>query len=99
LDTHDDFVRVYDQENATGVWIPGKRWALGDPGDANFALFPTAFIVFGVAFWISVRTSGLETRWVCIAALGAQSLAVLVMSFVCQSFPYPPQRISRHHSC
>lgn len=34
VDTHDDFVRVYDQENATGVWIPGKRWALGDPGDA-----------------------------------------------------------------
>ena len=34
VDTHDDFVRVYDQENATGVWIPGKRWALGDSGDA-----------------------------------------------------------------
>ena len=34
VDTHDDFVRVYDRENATGVWIPGKRWALGDPGDA-----------------------------------------------------------------
>jgi P4 family phage/plasmid primase-like protien len=34
VDTHDDFVRVYDKENATGVWIPGKRWALGDPGDA-----------------------------------------------------------------
>ncbi len=34
VDTHDDFVRVYDQENTTGVWIPGKRWALGDPGDA-----------------------------------------------------------------
>jgi P4 family phage/plasmid primase-like protien len=34
VDTHDDFVRVYDKDNATGVWIPGKRWALGDPGDA-----------------------------------------------------------------
>ncbi len=34
VDTHDDFVRVYDQENTTGVWIPGKRWALGDHGDA-----------------------------------------------------------------
>jgi len=34
VDTHDDFVRVYDQENATGVWISGKRWALGDHGDA-----------------------------------------------------------------
>ena len=34
VDSHDDFVRVYDLENATGVWIPGKRWSLGDPGDA-----------------------------------------------------------------
>lgn len=34
VDTHDDFVRVYDRENITGVWIPGKRWALGDHGDA-----------------------------------------------------------------
>ena len=34
VDTHDDFVRVYDLENATGVWIAGKRWALGDHGDA-----------------------------------------------------------------
>ena len=34
VDTHDDFVRVYDKENATGIWIAGKRWALGDPGDA-----------------------------------------------------------------
>lgn len=34
VETHDDFVRIYDVENATGVWIPGKRWALGDPGDA-----------------------------------------------------------------
>ena len=34
VDSHDDFVRLYDKENATGVWIPGKRWALGDPGDA-----------------------------------------------------------------
>jgi P4 family phage/plasmid primase-like protien len=34
VDTHNDFVRVYDEENATGVWIPGKRWSLDDPGDA-----------------------------------------------------------------
>jgi P4 family phage/plasmid primase-like protien len=34
VNAHDDFVRIYDLENATGVWIPGKRWALGDPGDA-----------------------------------------------------------------
>jgi P4 family phage/plasmid primase-like protien len=34
VDTHDGFVRIYDLENATGVWIPGKRWALDDPGDA-----------------------------------------------------------------
>lgn len=34
VDTHDDFVRVYDMENATGNWIPGKRWALSDSGDA-----------------------------------------------------------------
>lgn len=34
VESHDDFVRVYDRENLTAVWIPGKRWALGDPGDA-----------------------------------------------------------------
>jgi hypothetical protein len=34
VETHDDFVRIYDMENATGVWIAGKRWQLGDPGDA-----------------------------------------------------------------
>lgn len=34
VDAHDSFVRVYDLDNATGVWIPGKRWSLGDPGDA-----------------------------------------------------------------
>ena len=34
VESHDDFVRIYDLENATGVWIPGKRWALSDPGDA-----------------------------------------------------------------
>jgi P4 family phage/plasmid primase-like protien len=34
VESHDDFVRVYDQDNDTGVWIPGKRWALGDRGDA-----------------------------------------------------------------
>jgi P4 family phage/plasmid primase-like protien len=34
VETHDDFVRIYDLDNATGVWISGKRWALNDPGDA-----------------------------------------------------------------
>jgi P4 family phage/plasmid primase-like protien len=34
IEDHDDFVRVYDQENATGVWLPGVRWQLGDAGDA-----------------------------------------------------------------
>jgi P4 family phage/plasmid primase-like protien len=34
VELHDGIVRIYDLENATGVWIPGKRWALGDPGDA-----------------------------------------------------------------
>lgn len=34
VEQHDDFVRIYDQENATGVWMPGCRWQLGDPGDA-----------------------------------------------------------------
>jgi P4 family phage/plasmid primase-like protien len=34
VEEHDDFVRIYDQENATGVWMPGCRWQLGDPGDA-----------------------------------------------------------------
>jgi len=34
VELHDGFVRIYDLDNATGVWIPGKRWALGDSGDA-----------------------------------------------------------------
>jgi P4 family phage/plasmid primase-like protien len=34
IETHDGFVRVYDMDNATGVWMPGRRWALGDSGDA-----------------------------------------------------------------
>lgn len=34
VETHDDFVRIYDLDNATGVWIHGKRWAFSDPGDA-----------------------------------------------------------------
>ena len=34
VESHDGFVRIYDLDNATGVWISGKRWALGDPGDA-----------------------------------------------------------------
>jgi P4 family phage/plasmid primase-like protien len=38
VESHDDFVRIYDMENATGVWIPGKRWALSDPGDALLRL-------------------------------------------------------------
>jgi P4 family phage/plasmid primase-like protien len=33
--SHEDFVRVYDQENETGVWMPGTHWALGDPGDVQ----------------------------------------------------------------
>ena len=33
--THDDFVSVYDMENGTGVWLPGTRWRLSDPRDAN----------------------------------------------------------------
>lgn len=33
IEAHDGFVRIYDMDNATGVWIPGKRWALGDFGD------------------------------------------------------------------
>ena len=31
---HDDFVRLYDSNNATAVWMPGIRWTLSDPGDA-----------------------------------------------------------------
>jgi P4 family phage/plasmid primase-like protien len=38
IETHDGFVRVYDLENATGVWMPGKRWTLSDPGDALLRL-------------------------------------------------------------
>lgn len=38
VESHDDFVRIYDLDNATGVWIPGKRWALSDPGDALLRL-------------------------------------------------------------
>lgn len=34
VESHDGFVRIYDLKNVTGVWIPGKRWALDDPGDA-----------------------------------------------------------------
>jgi P4 family phage/plasmid primase-like protien len=34
VETHDDFVRLYDMNNETGVWIQGKRWALADPNDA-----------------------------------------------------------------
>lgn len=33
--THDDFVSVYDMENETAVWLPGTRWRLSDPRDAN----------------------------------------------------------------
>ena len=44
VESHDDFVRIYDLENATGVWIQGTRWALGDPGDALAATgAPTIF--------------------------------------------------------
>jgi P4 family phage/plasmid primase-like protien len=34
VEERDDFVRIYDQDNATGVWLPGVRWQLGDAGDA-----------------------------------------------------------------
>jgi len=34
VEEHDDFVRVYDKENETGVWMPGTRWQIGDRGDA-----------------------------------------------------------------
>lgn len=34
IEEHDDFVRIYDMDNATGVWLPGVRWHLGDAGDA-----------------------------------------------------------------
>jgi len=34
VEERDDFVRIYDKDNATGVWIPGARWQLGDAGDA-----------------------------------------------------------------
>jgi P4 family phage/plasmid primase-like protien len=33
IEDHDDFVRVYDLDNATGVWMAGKRWTLSDQGD------------------------------------------------------------------
>jgi P4 family phage/plasmid primase-like protien len=38
IEAHDGFVRVYDLQNETGVWMPGKRWQLGDPGDALLRL-------------------------------------------------------------
>ena len=34
IEAHDDFVRIYDMDNSTAVWMPGKRWTLSDPGDA-----------------------------------------------------------------
>ena len=34
VEERDDFVRIYDKDNATGVWIPDARWQLGDAGDA-----------------------------------------------------------------
>jgi signal transduction histidine kinase len=53
------------------------------PFPRHFALFPIAFVIFGAAFWTSVRSSGLGLqRFMQIGALAAQSLAVLVMSFV-----------------
>jgi hypothetical protein len=38
VETHDDFVRLYDLENATGFWMPRKRWSLSDPGDARLRM-------------------------------------------------------------
>jgi P4 family phage/plasmid primase-like protien len=34
IESHDGFVRLYDANNATAVWLPGVRWTLSDPGDA-----------------------------------------------------------------
>lgn len=34
----DDFVRIYDADNKTGVWMPGARWQLGDAGDARLRM-------------------------------------------------------------
>lgn len=38
IETHDGFVRIYDLNNETGVWMPNKRWQKGDPGDALLRL-------------------------------------------------------------
>lgn len=38
VEEHDDFVRIYDMDNATGVWMPGARWQLGDAGDARLRM-------------------------------------------------------------
>jgi P4 family phage/plasmid primase-like protien len=33
IEAHDDFVRIYDLDNPTGVWMPSLRWTLSDPND------------------------------------------------------------------
>jgi P4 family phage/plasmid primase-like protien len=38
IEAHEGFVRVYDMDNATAVWMPGKRWTLSDPGDVLLRL-------------------------------------------------------------
>jgi len=53
------------------------------PVPPHFVLFSGAFVIFGAAFWISVRSSGVGwRRLVQASALAAQSVAVLIMSFV-----------------
>jgi signal transduction histidine kinase len=53
------------------------------PFPPHFVFFPTAFVIFGAAFWMSVRSNGpVRRRILQIGLLAVQSIAVLVMSFV-----------------
>lgn len=38
VEDRDDFVRIYDMDNTTGVWMTGARWQLGDAGDARLRM-------------------------------------------------------------
>jgi len=38
VEDREDFVRIYDLDNTTGVWMPGARWQLGDAGDARLRM-------------------------------------------------------------
>ena len=38
VESHDDFVRIYDLDNTTGVWMPGQRWTLSDPKDTRLRM-------------------------------------------------------------